>query len=120
MTREKCATLCGAYAAQNPGSEKFYASVEASDQCFCGAVEPGAAGGKKLADSACNMPCKADPQHKCGGDWKASVYTMECSKPAAEPASAGTDASARDNFGAGDRFAQLADRAHVRARVEWS
>ena len=83
MTRERCATLCGRFAAAYSAGKPLYAALEAADQCRCGAVDPSLAGGTKVADNKCNMTCKADPDHTCGGDWRADVYTLSCEPAAA-------------------------------------
>jgi hypothetical protein len=85
MTREKCASLCGKFAAQNP-TKQIYAAAEAAEQCRCGMVDPDVAGGDKLDPSECNMACAGDQYHMCGGGWKADVFKVTCVKSDSEPA----------------------------------
>ncbi|KAI5839445.1 WSC domain-containing protein [Morchella snyderi] len=62
MTIERCLARCNSYR---------FGLVENADQCFCGDI---LSGGREVALSECNMPCKGDSTQMCGGTWRSNLY----------------------------------------------
>jgi hypothetical protein len=93
LSLEYCAQLCY-------NNNYTLAGAEDGSQCYCGnSVSPDA---PKRDPSECNTPCtqKGFPNNnKCGGDWRISIYPVNCSgDPVPSPSSdvpAGFDCKTR-------------------------
>jgi hypothetical protein len=66
-----------------------YAGVQYGGVCFGGNT----LGYTLVANSDCNMPCKANSAEICGGTWRNSIYSTEASAPAPTPAPTPTPVS---------------------------
>ena len=81
------------YCAQKCSDDKFaLAGIEYGGECYCGNVlAPGTKEG-----TGCTMPCKSQKNISCGGDFRISVYKVQCSGPP-EPAPPGPPPSVKGN-----------------------
>ncbi len=61
----------------------IYLFIIAVVQCYCGnTIRPDA---KKAPPSECGMRCQGYGNETCGGDWRISVFPVQCSGPPVPP-----------------------------------
>ena len=74
---ENCAWLCHK-------ANYTFAGVEYASACFCGHALPTTA--KSAPADACqNMTCRGNSKEKCGGNYRMSVFAIECQAPSPVP-----------------------------------
>ncbi|XP_076076176.1 sialate:O-sulfotransferase 2-like isoform X2 [Mytilus galloprovincialis] len=66
MTLNMCREQCRGY---------IYVGLENGNECFCGNQLDVINYPPKL-DAECNRDCFGDPNRKCGGPWRSSIYTV--------------------------------------------
>ena len=76
MTPTYCAAACWAALDGSVAA----VGLEAGDECYCSAEWPVTtqAGVKPQQVSGCSQPCNAQKDTMCGGNWKVSVWRIEC------------------------------------------
>ncbi|VDH89323.1 Hypothetical predicted protein [Mytilus galloprovincialis] len=73
MTNDMCASHCCSFL-----DDATFSGTEQWRQCFCSNVTH-TDNFVRTYSSECNMPCAGHPSDICGGSWRLSVYSIECS-----------------------------------------